>query len=56
MNVNDQIYEYEQIYVEINDKETRIFSFNQKFGKKGNRILDDPFEINFLNRIKYEEV
>ena len=37
-------------------KETKAFNFNGKLGKKGNRIVEYPFEINTLIRIKYEDV
>jgi len=56
ININDPIYQYEQKYAEISDKKTKIFSFDEKFGKKSNRNLEEPFEINSIMKIKYEEV
>jgi len=56
LNVNDPMYEYEQIFVEVSNKESKAFNYNGKLGKKGNRIVETPFEINTISRIKYEEV
>lgn len=56
MNVNDPMYEYEQIFIEVANKESKAFYYNSKLGKKGNRIVETPFEVNSITRIKYEEV
>ena len=56
VNVNDPIYEYEQVFLEVTSKDTKAFSFNPRFGKKGNRLVEYPFEVNTIAKIKYEEV
>lgn len=56
LNVNDPLYEYEQIFLEVTNKDTKAFNFNSKLGKKGNRIVEEFFEINSISKIKYEEV
>jgi hypothetical protein len=54
--VNDPLYEYEQIFIEVSNNEAKAFNYNNKLGKKGNRIVEYPFEVNSITRIKYEEV
>jgi len=50
------MYDYEQIFIEVLNNEVKAFNYNSKLGKKGNRIVEYPFEVNSITRIKYEEV
>jgi hypothetical protein len=54
VHVNDNIYQYETILVDVSKEEVRAYQYNHRVGK--GLKLKYPFEINSLVRIKYEEV
>ncbi len=53
MNVNDYVYLYEQVLVEVTPSEVRAYQYNIKTGKGLKHKY--PFEINPVVKIKYEE-
>lgn len=53
INVNDYMYQYEQVLVEVNGSEVKAYQYLLHKGKGLKHKL--PFEINPLIKIKYEE-
>lgn len=53
VNVNDYLYHYEQVLVEVNPTEVKAYQYNLKSGKGLKHKM--PFEIHPSFKIKYEE-
>jgi hypothetical protein len=53
VNVNDYLYQYEQVLVEITPSEVKAYQYNLKTGKGLKHKT--PFEINPVIKIKYED-
>lgn len=53
VNVNDYLYQYEQVLVEVTPVGVKAYQYNLKNGKGLKHKT--PFEINPLFKIKYEE-
>ncbi len=51
--MNDSLYQYEQVLVEVRQAEVKAYQYNFKSGKGLKH--KHPFEINTVFRIKYEE-
>lgn len=53
VNVNDYVHLYEQVLVDVSPSEIKAYQYNLKTGKGLKHR--NPFEINPLVKIKYEE-
>jgi hypothetical protein len=53
VNVNDSVHLYEQVLVDVSASEIKAYQYNLKTGKGLKHR--NPFEINPLVKIKYEE-
>jgi len=53
VNVNDYVHLYEQVLVDVSTSEIKAYQYNLKTGKGLKHR--NPFEINPLVKIKYEE-
>ena len=54
VNVNDYLWQYDQVLVEVSEKEVKAYQYSIKSGKGLKHRM--PFEIQPQMYIKYEEV
>ncbi len=53
VNVNDYLYSYQQVLVEVTDREVKAYQYNYKTGKGLKHKI--PFLIHREMKLKYEE-
>ena len=53
VNVNDALFQYDQVLIEVTPSEVKAYQYNYKTGKGLKHKY--PFEMNPVFKIKYEE-